>query len=258
MIFDSHTHYDDDRYNEDRDEIILRTQSEGVGLIMNVGACLDTSQSSIELAEKYSFIYASVGIHPHVVENIKDGDMEKLYEMSLHEKVMAIGEIGLDYFYDNSPRELQKRWFIRQIDIAKQAHLPIIIHSRDATGDLLKILKSENAGSTGGVLHCFSGSKETMNEVLKFGFYVAFGGAVTFKNAVRIRDAVKSIPDDKILIETVCPYLSPEPYRGKRNYSTYLRYVIEKIAEIRGTTSEYIEELTFNNAAELFKIKSFL
>ena len=256
MIFDSHAHYDDSRFDEDRNEIIMKTYREGVGLILNVGAGLDTSQKAIELAEKYDFIYASAGVHPHDVESLQEEDMAILYKMAEHEKVMAIGEIGLDYFYDNSPRELQRKWFVQQLDVARQTKLPIIIHSRDATSDMLEIMRNESVKSIGGVVHCFSGSTETMKEIVKMGFHISFGGAVTFKNAVKALDSVKNIPEERLLIETDCPYLSPEPHRGKRNYSSYLKFVITKIAEVRGTTPEYIEKLTCKNAIDLFKIPS--
>ena len=256
MIFDSHAHYDDSRFDEDRDEIIMKAHREGVGLILNVGAGLDTSQKAIELAEKYDFIYASAGMHPHDVESLQEKDMATLYKMAAHEKVMAIGEIGLDYFYDNSPRELQKKWFIQQLDVARQTKLPIIIHSRDATSDMLEIMKKENVKNIGGVVHCFSGGSETMEEIVKMGFYISFGGTVTFKNAAKVIGSVKNIPEERLLIETDCPYLSPEPQRGKRNYSSFLKFVIAKIADVRGTTTEYIEELTCKNAIDLFKIPS--
>jgi len=258
MIFDSHAHYDDKAYDNDRHEIIMKARDEGVGLIMNIGSMVETSRRAVEIAKEYDFIYASTGVHPHYAEKLTDKDIDALASLASNpensKKVKAIGEIGLDYHYDNSPRELQRKWFIRQLDMAKQLKLPVIIHSRDSAKDTLDILKNENAAVNGGVMHCFSGSRETMEAVVKMGFHVAFGGVVTFKKAVNVVEAVKHIPDSSLLIETDCPYLAPVPFRGERNYSGHLKYVVEKIADIRGTTAEHIEEITWNNAKQLFNI----
>lgn len=258
MIFDSHAHYDDDRYDEDREDVLRMIQEQGVGLIMNAGSTEQTSRAAIELSKAYDFIYSSVGIHPHFVEKITDADIDTLAALATDPKnidrVKAVGEIGLDYFYDNSPRDIQKVRFAQQIDMARQLSLPIIIHSRDATQDTLEILKRENASVNGGVMHCFAGSRETMEIVVKMGFYVGFGGAVTFKNAHNAVESVRHISEESLLIETDCPYLAPVPHRGERNHSGYLKLIIDKIAEIRETTPEHIEEVTWNNAKNLFRV----
>lgn len=255
MFFDTHAHYDDEKYDDDRDEVILRAYNMGVENILNVGINLDTSKKSIELARKYDFVYAAVGVHPHEIENLEQDYIERLEDL-IHQnrhKIVAIGEIGLDYYYDFAPKDLQQKVFIEQINLAKKVGLPVAIHDRDAHGDTLDIIKQQ--GVTEGILHCFSGSPEMANEVLKQGLYIAIGGVVTFKNAKKMVDVVKNIPMDRLLIETDLPYLTPEPFRGKRNESAYLKYVVEKIAQIKGLPEYEIANITTNNAKKLFGIK---
>ena len=254
MLFDTHAHYDNERFNEDRDEAIERAYKSGVKYILNASYDLKSSAESVSLSGKYDFVYASVGIHPHDVSSVDESAVSTLEGYALNKKVVAIGEIGLDYYYDNSPRELQRYWFARQIRLAKRLGLPIIIHNRDAHEDTFKIVREEQASEVGGVFHCYSGSVEMAKELINNNFYIALGGVVTFKNARKVVDVAAFVPDNRLLIETDCPYMAPEPYRGKRNESSYLWQVAEKIAQIRGVTTEYIARITTENAKNLFKI----
>lgn len=254
MLFDTHAHFDDERFDDDRDEVILKAHESGVSYILNASSDMDSSRKSMALADKYDFIYAAVGVHPHSAGEMKEDDLEILAGYASHPKVVAIGEIGLDYYYDNSPRNVQKYWFARQIGLAREVGLPVVIHDRDAHEDTLAIIKAEGASEVGGVFHCYTGSVEMAKEVLKNNFYIALGGAVTFKNARKLLDVAKFVPEDRLLIETDCPYMTPEPYRGKRNDSGYVRLVAEKIAELRGVTFEEIAQITAQNARRLFKI----
>lgn len=255
MLFDSHAHYNDSRFEKDMDEVLSSMNENNVGMILNSCSNLGEVPDILKICEKYPFIYASVGIHPHDVKDLKDSDMDMLIKYAENEKVKAIGEIGLDYFYDNSPRDLQKKWFARQIEVAKQIKLPIIIHDRDAHKDCMDILRSENIQDIGGVFHCYSGSVEMAKEILDWGMYIAFGGSLTFKKSVRPVEVAKYVPLDRILIETDCPYLTPEPHRGKRNSSLYIHYVAEKLAQIKGVSVEEIENATFENGKRCFNIK---
>lgn len=255
MYFESHAHYDDSKFDKDRDKLIPELKEKGVEYIVNVGANLKSSIKSVELAEKYDFIYAAVGVHPHDVAKLDEDDMDRLYGLSQRDKVVAIGEIGLDYYYDSSPRDIQKDWFIEQIELAKEMELPIIVHSRDAAKDTFDIIKGTEAGDVGGVIHCFSGSVEMAKDYIEEGFYIGVGGIVTFTDANKIIEVVKQIPLEKILIETDCPYLSPIPNRGKRNESTNLVYIVDKIAEIKNLSTEEVAKVTLENAKTLFDIE---
>ena len=255
MLFDSHTHYNDERFKDDVFKVLDVMQKNNVGYIMNSCSSIDEIPYILELSEKYQFLYASVGVHPHETQSLNEEGIEILKKYSAHKKVKAIGEIGLDYFYDYSPREVQKKWFARQIELAKEVGLPIIIHDRDAHSDTLDILKSNKASECGGVFHCYSGSVEMLREVLDMGFYVAFGGSITFKNSQRPKAAAEYAPLDRILIETDCPYLTPEPHRGKRNSSLYIHYVVNKLSEIKNVSVEQIEKITTENAKRCFNIK---
>lgn len=253
MLFDSHAHIDNQRFDSDRDEVLARARENGVTGIINAGACMPSSAASIELAEKYPEVYAAVGVHPHDAEGVKDEDYEQLADWSRHPRVVAIGEIGLDYYYDYSPRAIQKEVFIRQIDVARQMQLPIIIHDRDAHGDVLEIVKKEAQGVTG-VFHCFSGSMEMARECLALGFYIAVGGSVTFKNAAKLPAIAASVPLDRLLFETDCPYLTPQPYRGRRNEPAYVRIVAEYVAGLRQMELPALAEATTANVKRLFRI----
>ena len=253
LLYDTHAHLDDPKFDGDRDEVIEKIKNSPVGLVNNIGADIKTSKASIALAEKYDFIYAVCGIHPSETENLSEEDMQTLYEISKHEKVKAIGEIGLDYHYENSPaREIQRFWFERQLSLAKEVQLPVVIHDRESKGEGLEILKK--SGIKKGVVHCFSGSAETAAELLKLGFYISFTGVVTFKNARKALEALKSIPIERLFIETDCPYMAPEPFRGTRNDSTNVIKIAEKYAEIKNMSLEEIAEITTKNAKSFFGV----
>lgn len=253
MLFDTHTHLDDEKFDTDRDELIESFKSEGLTLLVNIGADMKTSEASVKLAEKYDFIYATVGVHPNVTGNMTEEDLARLKELAHHEKVVAIGEIGLDYHYDEPDPEIQKEWFRKQLILAKELNLPYVVHDRDAHADVLEIIKE--VGYTNGVMHCFSGSAEMAKEVTKMGMYVSIAGQVTFKNAPKVQAVAQTVPLDKLLIETDSPYLTPEPFRGKRNNSAYVRYTAEKIAELRGKTLEEIAKVTMENGKRFYNIK---
>lgn len=255
MLFDSHAHYDDERFAEDVDTLLSSMRENNVGHILNSCSSLEDTERIFELCRKYPFMYASVGIHPHCTENVCEEDMEKLKNLCKEKFVVAVGEIGLDYFYDSSPRDMQKKWFARQVEVAKEINLPIIIHDRDAHKDCMDILREKDIRDIGGVFHCYAGSCEMAKEILDWGMYIAFGGSLTFKKAARPVEVAKYVPLDRIVIETDCPYLTPEPFRGKRNSSLYIRLVAEKIAEIKGISVDEVEKATYENAKKCFRIK---
>lgn len=254
MFIDTHAHYDDASYNEDRHETLMRNKDH-TEYIINAAQNLETTLKCIELAENYDFVFATCGIHPHNALEYSEKMIDRLTELSLHDKVVAIGETGLDYYYDFAPRDVQITNFIANIGIAKTVKKPVVIHSREATRDTLRILKDENISEVGGVLHCFTGSYETAAEAASLGLYFSIGGAVTFKNAVKIVKALDAIPNDRLMLETDCPYMTPVPFRGKRNESMYIKYIIDKISEIKGMTYQEVVELTNSNAKRFFCLK---
>lgn len=253
MIFESHAHYDDLKFEGDREEILQSFHELNITKVINVAADMESSQASIELARKYDFIYAAVGVHPHEAQTMVDTDLKTLKEMARYEKVVAIGEIGLDYYYDHSPRKVQRQRFKEQIELAKELGLPIIVHSREAAKDTFDVIKENRAEEVGGVIHCYSGSKETAALYTKLGFYIGIGGVITYKNARMIKEVVESIPLSSILIETDAPYLSPVPNRGKRNDSRNLPYIIDAIAQIKAISREEVERTSYENGLRLFK-----
>ena len=254
MFFDSHAHYDDERFDADRETLLASFEENGIDNVVNIGTNLETAQKCLELCEKYDFIYCALGFYPEDVGTISEDDILRLETLcKSRKKVVAIGEIGLDYHQNETPREVQKLWFERQLRLAEKLDLPVAIHMRESTADTLEILKKSSVKT--GVLHCFSGSCETAEIALKMGFYISFSGTVTFKNAKNVAEAAKIVPDDRILIETDCPYLSPEPNRGKRNSSLNLKYTAQKIAELRGTTLEHIAKISSKNAKTMYGIK---
>ena len=258
MIFETHAHYDDDRFNEDRDELLRRLPEEGVGVVINSGASVESTRDTIRLAGMYDHVYAAVGVHPSEIEELDDAFIDWMKEQTEWEKMVAIGEIGLDYYWDKEPevQEKQRYWFGRQIELAKETNLPIIVHSRDAAADTMQVMKEHHAEELTGVIHCFSYSKEMALEFIKMGYYIGIGGVITFKNAKKLVEVVEAIPLERIVLETDCPYMAPEPYRGKRNNSLYLTYVRDKIAEIKGVSPEEVERVTEANARALFtKVK---
>lgn len=260
MIFESHAHYEDHRYDRDREALLQSMKEHGIGIVVNVGSDIETSGQSIALAEKYTDIYAAIGVHPSETDEMDDESMVWLREHASHSKVVAIGEIGLDYYWEKEEtvRARQRTWFVRQLELAAQVHLPVIIHSRDAAEDTMRILKEfrERYGEeqVPGVVHCYSYSPELAQEFVKLGFYIGVGGVVTFKNAKKLKETVKQIPMERILVETDCPYMAPEPHRGERNSSLYLTHIIEKIAECRGINTEEVERITEENAVRMYGI----
>lgn len=253
MYFDSHAHYNDEKFDEDRTELLQKLQENQVDYVVNAGADMESSKQGIELAKEYSFIYAAVGVHPHDVENMTDNDIEELEQMASEPKVVAIGEIGLDYYYNHSTEDMQVKWFDKQLELAKKLNMPVIIHSREACQATFDQISQ--SGVAEGVIHCFSGSKELAKEYVKKGFYIGIGGSLTFKNARKTVEVVEAIPLEYILIETDAPYLTPVPHRGKRNDSTYLEHVVAKIAEIKGMPVDEVARITTENAKKLFRIK---
>lgn len=251
MIIDSHAHYDDEAFEEDRDNLLKSMQDNGIEKIINVGANIKGSQASIALSEQYPFIYVAVGVHPSDTEELDEEKMAWLKEVSKKEKVVAIGEIGLDYYWPEPDREIQKKWFIRQMEMAQEVNLPVIIHSRDAAQDTIEILKQFPAN---GVIHCYSYTKESAKEFLKMGYYFGIGGVLTFKNAKKLKEAVMEIPMDRILLETDSPYLAPEPNRGKRNSSLNIPYVVKELAQLKGITEEEVINITTENTKRLFHL----
>ena len=253
MLFDTHAHYDDERFDEDRDTLLASMPENNVGLILNPGCDVESSRKAVSYANKYPFVYAAVGIHPDEVGSLNEETFAQMKELFKEEKVVAVGEIGLDYYWDNEPREVQKKWFIRQLELARELDLPVLIHSREAAADTMEIMK-EHAKGLSGVIHCYSYSKEMAQEYIKMGFYIGVGGVVTFKNAKKLKEVVENIPLTSIVLETDCPYMAPEPNRGKRNNSAYIRYVAEKIAELKGITYEEVVEQTEKNARDMYRL----
>lgn len=255
MIFDSHAHYDDEAFEEDRDSLLLSMQTNGIGTIVNVGASLESSRNSLLLAESYDFIYAAVGVHPSDTAQLNEENYTELCSMMDYDKVVAVGEIGLDYHWDEPKRDIQKKWFVRQLHTAIEKKKPIIIHSRDAAADTLDIMKAEKPWDCGGVIHCFSYSVEMAREYLSQGFYIGIGGVLTFNNAKKLKEVAEYTPLNQIVLETDCPYLAPVPNRGKRNSSLNLSYVAEMLAQIKGIDREEVEHITYENACNLYKIR---
>ena len=254
MIIDTHAHYDDARFEEDRENLLLEMNSAGINRIINVGASIESTKTTLELAKTYDYIYAAVGVHPSDIEDLNEETFLWLKKQTSWDKTIAIGEIGLDYYWDKDPevQALQREWFKRQLDLAAESNLPVIIHSRDAAEDTMAIMKMAHEKNISGVIHCYSYSPEIAREYVKMGYYIGVGGVVTFKNAKKLVETVETIPLENILIETDCPYMAPEPYRGKRNSSLYLNYVIEKIAAIKGISQEEVKQVTWENAFRLF------
>ena len=250
-LFDSHAHYNDKRFEGDRNALLKEVYEAGVEYVVNIGYDMESSEYTVKLCDEFDFLYGAVGIHPHDSKDATDESYDRLRALSAHEKILAIGETGLDYHYDNSPRDIQKREFDKHLSLAEELKLPVVIHEREAVKDTLDILKAHKAT---GVYHCFSGSVETAREVLNMGFYISFSGVVTYNNAKHVKEACAFVPEDRILIETDCPYLSPEPVRGKRNSSLNLIHTLRAVANLRGITEEKAAELILNNAKAAYGI----
>ncbi len=253
MIVDTHAHFDDDAFDLDRDTLLQGMAEKGIVKIINSGASLEGNYRTLELMEKYDFVYGSFGVHPNETLELTKEALEKLLELSKHPKCVAIGEIGLDYYWDEPEREIQKNWFLEQMELAKRAQLPIVVHSRDAAQDTVELMKEGHAEEIGGTIHCYSYSKEMARTFLDMGFHFGIGGVVTFSNGKKMKEVVEYLPMDRILLETDSPYLSPVPFRGKRNDSGNLIYVADMIAQIKGISAEEVQKITYDNAHKLYK-----
>ena len=253
ILVDTHAHIDEEGFAHDFDEMLERAYQNDVKYVVNIGANMDESRVSIELADKYESIYATVGVHPHDVEEINDNSLDQLAKWCEHDKVVAVGEIGLDYFRSQTSKEMQAYAFAAQLDVARQMHMPVSIHDRDAHGDVMRMLKNEGKGLNG-ILHCFSGSWEMAKELIKMDYYIAIGGAVTFKNAAKLPEIAANIPLEDLLLETDCPYLAPHPHRGTRNEPANIRPIAEFIANIRGITLEELAAATTANASRIMRM----
>ena len=254
LIFDSHAHYDDEAFDADRDELLQRMHENGVGYIVNASADPDDMPKIIELTKKYDFLYGTAGIHPSDVPEMNDDNFSCVEEMLKTDKILAVGEIGLDYHYPDTNKPLQKEWFAAQIDLARREGYPIVVHSRDAAKDTLDMIRSERAADAGGVIHCFSYEKEMARIYLDLGFLIGIGGVLTFKNARKLKEIVEYMPLERMLLETDCPYLAPVPFRGKRNDSTLLKYVVSAAAEIKNKDEEEIISVTTANAKAMYRL----
>lgn len=252
MIFESHAHYDDDVFDEDRDALLISLREHGIDKVINVGASLDSCKRTLRLMEQYPFIYGAMGVHPSETGELNEDNFRWLREQCAADKVVAVGEIGLDYHWKEPEIPVQKLWFERQMELAREVKLPVIIHSREAAGDTLDMMQALRAGEIGGVVHCFSYTKEIAREYLRMDYYFGIGGVITFHNAKKLKEAVEYIPMDKILLETDSPYLAPEPNRGKRNSSLNLPCVAREIAAIKGISYEDVVRITEENAERLF------
>ena len=253
MIFDTHAHYDDKQFAEDRDQILSSMQEQGVGTIVDASATVDSWERVLELTRRYAFVYGMIGVHPDEVGNLNEENFARMKALLEMEKIVAVGEIGLDYYWDKEGHDLQKHWFIRQLDLARKMNKPVMIHSREAAADTMEIMKEHGKGLKG-VIHCYSYSLEMAREYVKMGYYIGVGGVVTFKNSKKLKEIVEEIPLESIVLETDCPYLAPTPFRGKRNSSLYLPYVVEAIAELKGISAEQVIEQTEKNARDLYQL----
>lgn len=252
MIFESHAHYDNEVFDEDREELLASFGEKGIGTVINVGASLAGCKETVELTRQYPFIYGAIGIHPSEVGELHEDNFADLEKWCFLDKIVAVGETGLDYHWPEPDPALQKEWFERQLVLARQVKLPVIVHSREAARDTLEIMQAHRAGEIGGVIHCFSYAKEMAREYLNMDFYFGIGGVITFKNSKKLKEAVEYIPMEKILLETDSPYLAPEPNRGKRNSSLNLPYVAQAIADLKGISYEEVVRITEQNARKLF------
>ncbi|MCD7825732.1 MAG: TatD family hydrolase [Clostridiaceae bacterium] len=255
MIFDTHAHYDDAAFDQDRDALLQGMKEQGVGQIVDIGADIASTERAVALSGQYPFVYAAAGVHPSETAGLTEEDMDFLCRIAKKDKVVAIGEIGLDYHYDEPDKEIQQKWFRRQLDLAKQLGLPVVIHSREAAQDTLSIMREEQAKKAGGVIHCFSYGWDMAQCYLDMGFYLGVGGVVTFKNGRKLKEVVEKAPIERLVLETDAPYLAPEPFRGKRNQSAYLSYVAEQIAALKDMTAEEVIRVTGENARAMYRIQ---
>jgi len=254
MIFETHAHYEDKAFDEDRDELLASLPKNGIEYVVNVGSEAETLDKILELADKYPYCYAAVGIHPSNTGSMDEGTLAWLEKKASHKKVVAIGEIGLDYYWDSPDRQTQKKWFTRQMELARQMSLPMIIHSRDAANDTYQLMKEAHAEEIGAIIHCFGYGTEQARQYLNMGFYLGIGGVVTFTNGRKLQEVVAFAPIEQLVLETDCPYLAPVPNRGKRNSSLNLTYVAQEIAKIKNIPYEKVLEITYNNAKNFYRI----
>lgn len=255
MIFDTHAHYDDEKFDEDRDELLKSLADAGVGTVVDAASTIDSCHQIIELIDKYPFLYGTLGIHPSECKDMTEDDLDWIRQQLKNPKIVAIGEIGLDYYWPEPDHDIQKKWFEKQLELAKETDMPVVIHSRDAAEDTLNMIKIAQLPPKTMDIHCFSYSKEMAREYLNMGYYLGVGGVVTFKNAKKLKEVVEYAPIENILLETDCPYLAPEPNRGKRNSSLNLEYVVDKIAELKNMDREDVISITEKNAQDFYRIK---
>ena len=254
MIFDTHAHYDDEAFDVDREELLAGLPAAGIGQVVNIASSVKSIDDSLALAHRFPHVYCALGIHPEHCADMTDALLEEIREKLSDDKALAVGEIGLDYYWPQPDRELQRYWFAKQLRLANEVDLPVVVHSREAAADTMRIMKENLADKVGGVVHCYSYSADLAKEFVKMGFYIGIGGVVTFKNAKKIVEVAREIPLERILLETDCPYLAPVPYRGKRNSSMYLPYVVARIAEIKGVAEEEVISVTESNARNMYRL----
>lgn len=254
MIFDTHAHYDDEAFDEDRDELLSSMAAQGIAKIVNIGSSFEANQKTLKLAQEYDFIKAAFGIHPEFADQLNEENFKRIEELCRLDECVAVGEIGLDCYWPEPDVSIQRPWFERQMDLARRIGKPIVVHSRDAAQETYEMMKAAGAGDIGGVVHCFSYSKEMARLFVDMGFYIGVGGVITFKNGKKLKEVVEYIPLEHIVLETDCPYLAPVPFRGKRNSSLLLPHVVEVISEIKGISREEVERITWNNAHKLYRL----
>ena len=255
MIFDTHAHYDDEAFDADREELLAGLPDAGIGRVVNIASSVKSIDECLSLAHRYPHVYCALGIHPEHCADLTDKLLEEIREKLSDDKALAVGEIGLDYYWKEPDPELQRYWFARQLQLAREVDLPVVVHSREAGADTMRIMKENRADQVGGVVHCYSYSAELAKEFIKLGFYIGIGGVVTFKNARKIVEVASEIPLERIVLETDCPYLAPVPFRGKRNSSMYLPYVVTRIAEIKGVDEEEVIRVTEENAERMYRLQ---
>jgi len=254
MIFDTHAHYDDEAFDNDREALIRSLPEAGIGRVVNIAASPESIEECLDLAHRFPYVYCALGIHPEHCAEMDEALLEEIRTKLRDEKAVAVGEIGLDYYWPEPDREIQKHWFARQLQLAAEVDLPVVIHSREAAADTMRIMKENHAEKVGGVVHCYSYSVELAREFVKMGFYIGIGGVLTFKNARKLVEVAREIPLERLLLETDCPYLAPVPYRGKRNCSLYLPHVVAKLAELKGITEEEVIRVTEHNAETMYRL----
>lgn len=254
-LFDTHAHYDDEAFDGDREELLRFLPDHGIARVVNVGASLQACKKTVALMERYEFIYGAMGVHPNETAELTEDDIGWLRQQCGHKKCVAVGEIGLDYYWDEPDREIQKKWFVRQMDLAREVDKPVIIHSREAAKDTADLMAAQRAWEIGGVVHCYSYSKEMAKAFLDMGFFFGIGGVLTFQNARKLKEAVEYLPLDRIVLETDCPYLAPVPNRGKRNTSLNLPYVLAAMSECKGVAEEELRRIFWENSLKLYRME---